>query len=317
MIWLELRTHNHVYSPGWNFTESAWAPIKKKKGGTWPFWTLVNNVVKGDIIFHLKHVGADKRFLGYSTAVSDGYLTYESPSDEDHDWNFSESFYRVDLDNFQPLVPSIRLIDYFSENEIKLRDFYNINKLSGPKKKRLFYTIQSNQLQCLFGAYFSEFDEQLAEMLTKELRSTLKVPQIHSTTNTSTILKALEQRIGQQKFSDNVKGNYNYKCCFPGCKINDPSFLIGGHIARWSDNENLRGNTANGLCFCLMHDKAFEKGFFTLDSNYRVVLIHKRIRSKWITDFLILGENLEIKPRQINPLLEALENHWERIGYKP
>jgi predicted restriction endonuclease len=79
-------------------------------------------------------------------------------------------------------------------------------------------------------------------------------------------------RIGQKKFADTIKGLYQNRCCFPGCGVADPRFLVASHIARWSDNEALRGHTGNGLCFCLMHDRAFELGLFTLDGRRNVFL---------------------------------------------
>jgi putative restriction endonuclease len=121
---------------------------------------------------------------------------------------------------------------------------------------------------------------------------------------TGSTLREVEQRIGHQAFSDNVKDNFNYNCCFPKCAVEGRNFLVSGHIARWADNEPLRGHTANGLCFCLMHDKAFEQGLFTLDENLKVVIV-KRIfeQRQWLADLLQHGENLEIKPRKINPLV--------------
>lgn len=69
-------------------------------------------------------------------------------------------------------------------------------------------------------------------------------------------IRELRVREGQQRFSDNVRGNYSGRCCFPHCPIVEQHFLIGAHIARWSDVPHLRGKVSNGLCFCLMHDKA-------------------------------------------------------------
>jgi hypothetical protein len=65
-----------------------------------------------------------------------------------------------------------------------------------------------------------------------------------------------------------------------------------------------------------MHDKAFEKGYFTLNEQYQVVLVNADFCNRqWLRDLLEKGQNLEIKPRQINPLIEALHDHWQRIGY--
>lgn len=312
MVWIELRTNNTAYNPGWNFSESIWAPTRKANGSRWPFWGLVNEVVKGDIIFHLRHIDNAKQFLGFSTAATDGYLTHSLPTGNPHEWNFSKSFYKVDLENFQPLEPIVDLSDFFSDNDAVLRTYFN-----NRGNRHLFYTIQNNRLQCLFGAYFSEFGDELPRMLAQRYAINRERTVVTGNVNTGVTTREVEQRIGHQVFSDNVKDNFNHSCCFPNCQVEGKNFLVSGHIARWADNELLRGHTGNGLCLCLMHDKAFERGYFTIDENFRVVIVNPNFENRqWLADLLRQGENLEIKPRQINPLIEALQDHWQRIGYK-
>jgi putative restriction endonuclease len=315
MIWLELRVNQTKYDFGWNFSESVWAPTKKSNGHNWPYWYLVGDVIKGDIIFHISKVKGIKKFLGYSTALNDAYITNDNPSLTKHLWSFSESFYKVDLTDYTELNPAIPISEFFNNNDIELRRYFETNKLK-ENKKRLFFVIQNEKLRCQNGGYFSEFDNNLALKLThilSETRSKLK-----DKAKTDVYLKELELRVGHQEFSENVKLNFNYKCCFPGCNVEGKGFLISGHITRWADNKDLRGDTNNGLCLCLVHDKAFEKGFFTLNHNNKVILLkHKFENRDWLHNFLIEGENLEIKPRQIEPSIEALKNHWLRIGHIP
>jgi hypothetical protein len=311
MIWLELRTQDNKYKKGWNFSESIWAPTLKENGIKWPFWFLVNNVIKGDIIFHLKQHNNEMAFIGYSIASTDGYITNSLPTDEKHIWDFSNDFFRVDLENFQYLNPTIKLLDFFEKNDNVLRDYHK-NK----GKKYLFYAIQNNKLQCLNGAYFSEFDG-IISLLIKDYEAVQKDEIIKNNVTTGVTNKELAQRVGQQMFSENVKKNYGFKCCFPHCDVEDKDFLVSGHIARWADNEDFRGNTANGLCFCLMHDKAFEKGYFTLNEDFNIIITNDEIKEHyWLNSILEHGENHEIKPRKIDPSIDALKEHWKRIGYK-
>lgn len=67
-----------------------------------------------------------------------------------------------------------------------------------------------------------------------------------------------------------------------------------------------------------MHDKAFEKGLFTLDLEYRIWSNDKRLKeSEWglvnISPFI----GLQIKTREILPSHEALNEHWERVSLNP
>jgi hypothetical protein len=318
MVWLELRKNNENYDAGWNYTESVWAPTAKDNGAQWPFWNLIAQVKKGDIIFHLHYSNNKTRFEGVSTAESDGYITTRLPTRQGHLWDFSKVYHKVDLTDFQPLEPQIDLADFFSINNSALRDYFKKNKRSTLLKKHIFYVLQKGKLQCLNGAYFTEFDEQLSSMLVANIQQLSKKANLNNNVTTGEFFRLLKQRIGHDEFADNVKRNFSFKCCVPKCKVTGRGFLISGHIDRWADNQKLRGNIGNGLCFCLMHDKAFEKGFFTLNERFQVTILHDRFEGyEWLYDDLKKVENFEIKKRIENPLKEAIYQHWARIGYQP
>ncbi|MSU47391.1 MAG: hypothetical protein EXS42_09805 [Lacunisphaera sp.] len=176
-------------------------------------------------------------------------------------------------------------------------------------------------MQCQNGAYLSVFDAGLAEICLGPRKTPLaplsdERPNTHVQTGQQ--LRDVLVRIGQAEFSDQVRANYNSTCVFPGCEITDPSFLIGAHIARWADNESMRGSTANGLCLCLMHDKAFEKGLFTIDSRYCVRVNSEACKDiKWASSHLNRFEGFSIKSGPILPSTEALATHWRRIKFTP
>lgn len=313
MIWLELRRNKRIYNEGWNFTESVWAPTKKENGARWPFWYLINDIKKDDVIFHLRHIDGNKVFTGYSKAVSDSYTTRGIPTNDRHEWDFIDSFFKVDLTNYSEFKTPIQLSEFFQSNDQELREYFTSNKRIRTYKKRLFYVIQSGRLQCLNGAYFSEFDERLVDLLTSQIDIHLQEGQ---TVITGDTLAELRTRIGHRQFAENVKRNFNYKCCFPGCEIHGRGFLVSGHIARWADNHELRGNTQNGLCLCLLHDRAFEKGHFTLDQEFNIKIIEDNLNhNEWLSSFLNKGKGQPIKSRTLDPMIEALRKHWKRIGY--
>jgi putative restriction endonuclease len=316
MIWLELRANNAVYDKGWNFSESVWAPTKKNDGTEWPFWNLISKVTKGDLIFHIRELNGNKYFVGYSIAATDGYKTKHT-STANHVWSFTNEFYKVDLCDYEELNPNISLNKYFNDYNEQLRNYFLKNKkLPQSIKKRLFYVIQNKRLQCLNGAYFSEFDFELSSYLKNNLFEIRQ--KIKSSVETDVFVGQINQRIGHQQFSENVKANFNYKCCFPDCNVEGKGFLISGHISRWADNENFRGETSNGLCLCLFHDKAFENGYFTLDEEYNIILLnHKYEHIKWLNNFLEKGKNKRIKSSEINPSFIAIKEHWKRVNYYP
>ena len=130
------------------------------------------------------------------------------------------------------------------------------------------------------------------------------------------VVQLVNSRIGQADFSANVRGNYNNRCCFPGCIVADSSFLVGSHIARWADVPELRGEVSNGLCLCLMHDKAFESGYFTISENYTVVVNRlKAEESEWVLANIAPYDGQSIRLGAVLPSDDALLHHWIRTGF--
>ena len=78
-------------------------------------------------------------------------------------------------------------------------------------------------------------------------------------------------RIGQYFFRMSVLMSYGNACCISGLK--NKELLFASHIKPWSvsDVKTERTNPSNGLCLNAMHDKAFDRGFITIDKNYRIV----------------------------------------------
>lgn len=132
-------------------------------------------------------------------------------------------------------------------------------------------------------------------------------------------IQLFRRRIGQNQFSKAVRLNYNSQCCFPGCTISHEKFLVGSHIARWVDVPELRGHVSNGLCLCLMHDKAFEQGYFTLNKNFNITVNwnYKDKFDQWLKTNLDSFNGYKISLGNILPSMDALKHHWERIQFDP
>lgn len=82
--------------------------------------------------------------------------------------------------------------------------------------------------------------------------------------------RSVKVRLGQRFFRGTILASYRARCCV--CDIPIPDLLIASHIIPWKDREDLRLNPHNGLCLCALHDKAFDKGFMTIDSDYTVII---------------------------------------------
>ncbi len=154
---------------------------------------------------------------------------------------------------------------------------------------------------------FSEASADLARLLLDIPERPLSVVKEVSTGDR---LQELVTRVGQREFSNRVLENYGGRCCFPACDVEERTFLRGSHIARWADAPESRGDIANGLCLCLMHDQAFESGLFTVDLDMRVwVESAKASKSPWAMANLLPHHRHNLKPGAIPPSEEALLEH--------
>jgi putative restriction endonuclease len=321
MLWLEMSRDREHGGGDWGFTRRLWSPTKSKRGSSWAYWESVRQVRKGEQVLHLRGIRKDANFVGFSEAVEDGELTTEKPPSPGQ-WAYSSSFYRVELRNFQPFPNPVRLLEVFAQQRAPLEEYFRANKKKPQSdKRRLFYVYQAGRLQCLNGAYCSEVDEDLGRIIFG-LDFTGKPedgrPKAVSV-QTGQVLQVLSTRIGQSRFSGLVLANYASRCCFPGCDVAERRFLRGGHIARWSDAPQLRGEASNGLCLCLMHDAAFESGLFTLDREFRVLVGSRpeAMSSSWTQTYLRPYEGKPIRTGTTAPSVSALELHWKRTGNRP
>lgn len=323
MIWIEM-SKDEVHGGGeWGFTKCLWSPAYKIVGDTrriWAYWDSLMRVKEGDIILHLRG-DSNSKFIGHSIAETDGFITTLRPPDPGPNWSYADTFYRVNLKKFEPFDQTIELSTLFTQKGNQLMYYFNVNKAKGSdEKKLLFYVIQNGNLRRQNGAYLSEVDSELYNILfiNSSINTTVRERLVIDQSNTYESQKTLPIRIGQSVFSKNVRDNFKHICCFPNCEVADSSFLIGAHIARWSDNSESRGDTSNGLCLCLFHDKAFEIGLFTLDDNLSVSIDIKRLSYYHSPINQIIESNGQaIKDSKIPINTKYLRHHWARIGYRP
>jgi len=129
--------------------------------------------------------------------------------------------------------------------------------------------------------------------------------------------RTMKTRVGQYFFRLTVLNSYGNCCCVTG--LAKPELLVASHIKPWSvsDEKTERTNPKNGLCLNPIHDKAFDKGFITIDENYRIV-ISQRIKDvemdsatrKWFMGY----ENQQIKlPEKFRPGKDFIQYHNDMI----
>lgn len=319
MMYLEMSRDDSHGGGTWAFPNCVWAPTEKAGGGKWPFWSKVLDVRAGDTVLHLRGITPSASFVGYSRAAGDGFVTSQRPP-ESKGWSFAKNFFRADLEDYTPFHAPINLVEVFDSRRSELESYFDANKARGVGRSNIFFVRQAGRLQCLNGAYFTDVDDELFEALfgspvTSATRQ-LRMPPL--SVETGWQVAKIKARLGQAKFSAEIKRLYGGQCCFPGCQVNDSRFLVGAHIARWSDNESLRGNLGNGLCFCLFHDRAFELGLFTLDEHHRVYVSPREMAEPSALMRQISEQHgIQIKLAEVLPLADALLEHWIRVDLSP
>lgn len=84
-------------------------------------------------------------------------------------------------------------------------------------------------------------------------------------------ISLVKQRIGQNFFRNAVLASYDYQCCIT--EIASPNLLRASHIKPWTkSNPTEKTNPANGLCLNPFHDHIFDKGYISLNDDYKVLV---------------------------------------------
>lgn len=122
------------------------------------------------------------------------------------------------------------------------------------------------------------------------------------------------QRIKQHFFRRAVLSSYRGRCCMSG--LTEAKLLIASHIVTWSKDKANRLNPSNGLCLTAIHDSAFDKGFISLTSDFRIIVsdILKRSKDAFIRDVILPldGKSIEM-PQKFSPDVAFIAWHRNEL----
>lgn len=131
------------------------------------------------------------------------------------------------------------------------------------------------------------------------------------------IERIVKSRVNQNFFRKTVLTSYESTCCITGIDV--PALLNASHIKPWKDSDPLteRTNPQNGLCLNALHDKAFDRGLITIDSDYRVVLstrLKDEYASDIISEYFCKYEGMQIRlPHRFLPSQKFISFHNEYV----
>lgn len=122
------------------------------------------------------------------------------------------------------------------------------------------------------------------------------------------------QRIKQHFFRRAVLSSYRGRCCMSG--LSETKLLIASHIVPWSKDKANRLNPSNGLCLTAIHDRAFDKGFISLTSDFKIIVsnILKRSNDAFIRDVILPldGKSIEM-PQKFSPDVAFITWHRNEL----
>ena len=119
---------------------------------------------------------------------------------------------------------------------------------------------------------FVEKSESVMVAISGKDSETLQIEKSVDYTGRNKLVQT-QARIGQQFFRKTVLSAYDGKCCVTG--LSQPKLLVASHIVPWKDDESTRLNPRNGLALSMLHDKAFDSGMITIDTNMKIVVSRK------------------------------------------
>lgn len=148
----------------------------------------------------------------------------------------------------------------------------------------------------------------IEEAETESNKDTMKQEQLTVATDKEAVRKV---RVGHVFFSRAVRSAYENKCCITGITI--PELLRASHIKPWRDSNdvNEKANPRNGILLNALHDAAFDKGYISIDYNYRIILSNQLdnfslVNRKHFDEYK--GEMISL-PSRFLPDIEFIQYH--------
>jgi len=122
-------------------------------------------------------------------------------------------------------------------------------------------------------------------------------------------------RINQSFFRSMILANYRSRCAI--CSMPESRLLIAAHIIPWATDRTNRMNPKNGICMCVLHEKAFDAGLIALNNDSMIVLSKhiKRLSSEPAVQrsFIIYEGNKIIAPDKFQPEKRFVKYHRDNV----
>ncbi|MEK4630071.1 MAG: HNH endonuclease [Solibacillus sp.] len=239
----------------------VWCSIYDNSGQTPHSWERMNEVRKGDVLFH--YVKGD--IIAISVAQEDAYEG-ENPaiSSEEIGHMFQSAYEELSVplniknhfESIQPLLP-IKYSAFQQNGDGNQGYLYPCNEMLALKLLELIgddniYEENEEQLEFAIGMIAQKERNTLAPVLIEtEAEAKVKI------------------RKGQQKFKKQLAPLWNNQCAL--CGIELPALLRASHAKPWKDaTDEERLDPYNGILLCSNHDVLYDQGYITFDGTGKI-----------------------------------------------
>ena len=191
-----------------------------------------------------------------------------------------------------------------------IKGMQNASKLD----RQIWEEFTNNWEECVFESekLLAESQNRKIEEVTAE-RVTGQEEFLHKSGEDK--IREIKTRVNQNFFRQIILGNYLHSCAI--CGLNISELLIASHVIPWSMNPKERLNPQNGICFCALHDKAFDRGFISVKTDYRIVISKQLLEMQeqaYFPAYFGKYENAHMNlPDKFLPKPEFLEFHFQKI----
>jgi hypothetical protein len=270
-------------------------------------WAMTSSLRKsydamrpGDIVL-LSETGT-----GHFTHYAQVTFKWESKTLGDSLWSFkSEKAWELIyfLRNLQP----IRILKSELVTKFNYRANFDVPGTTRVSEERIqFFEATHGPVEAWFGipSAYEEVTSFLGELHDAA----------ESDYSASDVPAVTKRRQEHARFAAEVKTNYGRACAM--CGVTEQDLLVAGHIVAWSVDKKNRLNPANGLCLCVLHDRAFERGYLVLDDGL-FIRMNPRVSATSALGLLLKPvDGLRIRqPRASPPAQHFLKQHRDRFPF--
>lgn len=232
-----------------------WAPKRGKKDQTQVYWSNMERVQPGDLIF----AGADNAIRALAEVPSPAYAA-ERPDPKDDQFWYGEGW-RLDV-VYTDLPEPFRYADWVPDIVQELPAKHSPFREDGAPNQGYLY-----ELPVSVGEYVIE---RLASLGTDVVASAHAIAPAGTGGETERQILS-SARIGQGKFRDDLIKRWDGKCAVSG--VTRRELLRASHIKPWSASNNVeRLDPNNGLLLSAAYDAAFDAYLISFADDGSIVL---------------------------------------------